>query len=51
MTGMAIADYKCAVTCELYDAEGNVVAWGVDSMASNCSRQGIPHGWWYAMPS
>lgn len=42
VTGMAIADYKCAVTCELYDAEGNVVAWGVDSMASNCSRQVEP---------
>ena len=38
VTGMAIADYQALVTCELYDAEGNLVGNAVDSMESYAAR-------------
>lgn len=36
--GLAVADYGQAVTCTVYDAEGNVLAWAADSMEGYAYR-------------
>ena len=39
VTGLAVADGRQLVTCEVKDASGNVVAWAKDSIESYCARQ------------
>ena len=36
--GLAIADYGQAVTCTIYDAQGNALAWATDSMEGYACR-------------
>ena len=36
--GLAVADYAQAVTCTVYDAEGNAIAWATDSVEGYIHR-------------
>lgn len=38
VSGLAVADYAQAVTCTVYDAEGNVLAWSTDSIEGYAHR-------------